>query len=220
MFMNAYQAVDTPGHSLLADARIKRPGIRILVSAESPILRRRLERLLQDDGRFVTVSEHAGHADVVLAYISTPADVDALNERGVKHVIVLANSAARAELLQQLGTGILGILDQDAPAKQISAALESASAGLISLRSEDWQLARRDLDPSGDEALAVETLTPREVEVLTLMARGLGNKIIAGRLRISEHTAKFHVSSILAKLQATSRTEAVAKGLRGGLVVV
>ncbi len=219
--MGAYQAVHTPTDSFLADRRMPHSGIRVLVSAKSLASRRRLERLLRDNGGFEPISEEAGsQPDVALAEISTSADVDDLIERGVKRVIALANSVARAELLQRLGTGIVGILDQGAPAKQIYAALESATAGLITLPSEDWKLARRNLAYSGDEELAVETLTPREVEVLTLMARGLGNKIIAGRLRISEHTAKFHVSSILAKLQATSRTEAVAKGLRGGLVVV
>lgn len=65
-----------------------------------------------------------------------------------------------------------------------------------------------------------EALTPREFEVLRMLADGLGNKEIANRLGISDHTAKFHVAQILAKLGAGSRTEAVAIGMRRGLVPV
>ncbi|HEV8358008.1 MAG TPA: LuxR C-terminal-related transcriptional regulator [Gemmatimonadales bacterium] len=62
------------------------------------------------------------------------------------------------------------------------------------------------------------SLTPRELEVIRLMALGLGNKTIARELGISTHTAKFHVASVLAKLGAHSRTEAVSQGIRQGLV--
>jgi two-component system, NarL family, nitrate/nitrite response regulator NarL len=63
-------------------------------------------------------------------------------------------------------------------------------------------------------------LTPRERQALTLLAEGLSNKQIAARLHISEHTAKFHVNSILGKLGAGTRTEAVMRGLRSGLLKV
>jgi DNA-binding NarL/FixJ family response regulator len=62
------------------------------------------------------------------------------------------------------------------------------------------------------------TLTPRELEVLSLLAQGLGNRVIARALDISVHTAKYHVASLLAKLGARSRTEAVAQAIRRGLV--
>ena len=65
-----------------------------------------------------------------------------------------------------------------------------------------------------------ETLTPRELQVLRMMAEGYGNKEIGGHLGISDHTAKFHVASILGKLNAQTRTEAVAIGIRRGLVPV
>jgi DNA-binding NarL/FixJ family response regulator len=66
----------------------------------------------------------------------------------------------------------------------------------------------------------VEALTERETQILQLLARGLANKQIAAALGISEHTVKFHVSSIYAKLGATNRTEAVRKGLQRGLVLL
>ncbi len=65
-----------------------------------------------------------------------------------------------------------------------------------------------------------EPLTARETEVLTMLAEGLGNKRIAARLGISEHTVKFHVASVLGKLSATSRTEAVTIGVRAGLIMI
>ena len=71
-----------------------------------------------------------------------------------------------------------------------------------------------------DDGLEVEALTRRELQVLRMLADGLGNKEIAGQLNISDHTAKFHVAQILAKLHASSRTEAVAIGMRRGFVPV
>ncbi len=76
--------------------------------------------------------------------------------------------------------------------------------------------------PSGsaDVVALTEDLTAREVEVLRLMARGNRNKQVAAQLSISEHTAKFHVSSVLAKLGARTRTEAVTIGVMRGLVAI
>ena len=71
-----------------------------------------------------------------------------------------------------------------------------------------------------DDMLPGEALTVREREVLELLSRGLPNKLIARRLQISEHTVKFHVSSIYAKLGATSRTDAVSRGVRRGLITI
>ena len=76
--------------------------------------------------------------------------------------------------------------------------------------------------PSAARSLppAPQALTPREIEVLTMLAEGLGNKAIARRLNISEHTVKFHVGSIFSKLNASSRTEAVTLGARQGLIML
>lgn len=114
-----------------------------------------------------------------------------------------------------------GCLRRDADAPQIVGAIRAAAAGLIAL---DRTLAlpaapaapRR---PNADE-FPGENLTPREIEVLELMATGLPNKVIASRLKISLHTAKFHVAQILGKLNAESRTEAVTIGARRGYVTL
>jgi len=70
------------------------------------------------------------------------------------------------------------------------------------------------------EAELYEALTPRELEVLEVLAEGLSNKAIASRLAITEHTVKFHVSSIFAKLGAENRTDAVRRGVRRGLITL
>jgi DNA-binding NarL/FixJ family response regulator len=92
------------------------------------------------------------------------------------------------------------------------------AAGLIVLdEPQRTSAGRRFGQPSGT---ALDALTPRETEVLQLLAEGLPNKEIARMLEISEHTVKFHLSAVFGKLRATSRTEAVAIGIRRGLVMV
>jgi len=103
------------------------------------------------------------------------------------------------------------LLDRDASVEQIVHAVRAASTGLLVL---DASMIPR--PESGDEPAA--ELTPREIQVLRLLAEGLVNRAIADRLNISEHTIKFHIGSILGKLQASSRTEAVTRGLRSGLI--
>jgi DNA-binding NarL/FixJ family response regulator len=108
-------------------------------------------------------------------------------------------------------TGNGGLLQLNASCDQIVHAVKSVAGGLTVF---DGALAPQS---SGDEP-PPEELTPREIEVLRLLADGLANKDIAARLSISEHTIKFHIRSILGKLGAASRTEAVARGLRNGLI--
>lgn len=103
------------------------------------------------------------------------------------------------------------ILSREASAEQIVHAVKAAAMGLLTF---DGSMIPRP-DP-GDEL--TEELTPREIQVLQLLAEGLVNRDIADRLNISEHTIKFHIGSILGKLQVSSRTEAVTRGLRSGLI--
>lgn len=115
--------------------------------------------------------------------------------------------------------GARGLLLRDTTAEQLLAALQAVNQGLVSLDpvlmsalAEAWP------DRSGQDGPLLETLTPRELEVLQLLAEGLPNKAIALRLDISEHTVKFHVNAILGKLNAQSRTEAVVRATRLGLL--
>ena len=112
-------------------------------------------------------------------------------------------------------------LPRDATTAEIRAAIEAVAAGLVAFHPDALGAARGDAPrPATAGPEADQRLTERELEVLGMMADGLGNKIIAARLGISPHTAKFHVASIMAKLGAGSRTEAVAIGMRRGLVAI
>ena len=104
---------------------------------------------------------------------------------------------------------------------QLAAALQAAASGLVVLHPAHFDSAvpAASVAPRFLDELA-EPLTPRESEVLQMLASGLGNKEIAAKLAISEHTVKFHVASILGKLGAASRTEAVSLGIRRGLVLL
>jgi DNA-binding NarL/FixJ family response regulator len=108
-----------------------------------------------------------------------------------------------------------GVLPTDASAEELNAAIHALSQGLIVGTST--LLFESD---SESEPLSHGPLTDRESEVLGLVAKGLANKQIAVALGISEHTVKFHVSSIYSKLNVTNRTEAVREGLRGGWVAL
>jgi DNA-binding NarL/FixJ family response regulator len=108
---------------------------------------------------------------------------------------------------------VWGILPTESSAEELTAAIHALSQGLIVGTSTL-------LFESENEPLSHGPLTDRESEVLGLVAKGLANKQIALALGISEHTVKFHVSSIYTKLNVTNRTEAVREGLRGGWVAL
>ena len=117
-----------------------------------------------------------------------------------------------------MGGGVRGIQRRDADADRIVAAVEAVDAGLVAL---DPDLAATVLPRGGPPRTPPrDGLTAREQQVLELMAEGLPNKTIADRLGISEHTVKFHVNSILAKLGVQSRTEAVVSATRLGLILL
>lgn len=107
---------------------------------------------------------------------------------------------------------VAGVLPRDVPAEWLDAALRAAAVGLL-VRTPEAPVP--DGFHAADEA---SLLTPREAEILGLVGRGMSNKTVARALGISVHTVKFHLESLFAKLEARSRTEAVAKGLRGRLI--
>lgn len=139
--------------------------------------------------------------------------IGAAAEAGVP-VVALLTSPGQAR--EAIGAGARGILPRSAPALRIAGALRAVSEGLWAL---DAQLGETLLHPlPASESL--ERLTPREMEFLALLAEGLSNRAIADRLGISERTAKFHASSVLAKLGAESRAEAIVRAARLGLVAL
>jgi DNA-binding NarL/FixJ family response regulator len=112
------------------------------------------------------------------------------------------------------------VLPLDTPNEEIIAALIAAASGLFVLTPD--QVSKTTRAPVALDAVQapLERLTARELEVLRMLSDGLANKEIAHALGVSDHTVKFHVSQILAKLNAGSRTEAVTAGIRAGLLTI
>ena len=207
--------------------------IRLLIAAPSAIVRAGLESVgAQGHGiEVVGASGLAGlsaaidrhQPDVVLAAVEAhhdepPEDLIALAARdGAPAMVVLAPDLQSTWTGDALRSGIRAVLPGDLGPREILAAVEAAAAGLAVLHPQDIPalVADRPLP-----AAQLQTLTPREVQVLAMLAEGHGNKTIAWKLGISEHTAKFHVASILSKLNAGTRTEAVTLGIRRGLILI
>jgi len=189
---------------------------RVSIEVPGPA-RLELESLIRSDGRFEVVGEHRD-ADVILA------DVGNLRSLRIRFgndpaVVVLTDRVTRREIQTALRSGANAVLHRHSSFREIAAALEAAAAGLTALGPAEIDALLPPAPPDSHEDFA-EPLTPREIEVLMLLADGKGNKEIANRLKVSEHTVKFHVSSILGKLGAASRTEAVTEAIRRGLVTV
>lgn len=198
--------------------------IRVFVVADSAVARAGLEALLGSNDDF----EVAGSsADPAAAAEFQPDVVVFAWDRGSEEPA--PETAARAVILSgghdpewtrdALRLGARAVLPHDASREEILAAVEAAAAGLVTVDARDMETL---LGTSARAASAepVEPLTPREIEVLRMLAEGEGNKSIAWKLGISEHTVKFHVASIMSKLRASSRTEAVTVGIRRGLILL
>jgi DNA-binding NarL/FixJ family response regulator len=154
----------------------------------------------------------ASEPDLRLTQDAESADVlitaDAEERLDDVPVIVVLSQADHAQITRTLRAGARGVVPSNVTGPGLAAAVRAVYHG--------WVLSPPDTVP----AAPVEALTPREIEVVRVLADGLSNKEIAGRLGISEHTVKFHVNSILGKLGAGSRTEAVTIGLRSGLILL
>jgi NarL family two-component system response regulator YdfI len=199
--------------------------IRLLIAASSAVVRAGLEALaashpaIELAGSFADLaSAEALRPDVILA--AAPFDELAAPADGSAPAIVLLSSQPQAVWTRDaLRLGIRAVLPRDASAAEILAAVEAAASGLAVVDPRDLEAL---LSASAVAAVPPESpvLTPRELEVLGMMAEGAANKTIAWKLHISEHTAKFHVASILHKLDAGTRAEAVAIGIRRGLILL
>ena len=137
-------------------------------------------------------------------------------------IVVLADAEDDAWAIDALRLGVRAILPRNAAIDEIIAAVVAAGVGLVVLHPDlmDDLLLQNEPPTSALPTSPMQALTPREIEVLRMLALGLGNKTIAKQLGISEHTVKFHVSSIFTKLNASSRTEAVTLGARFGLIML
>jgi two-component system, NarL family, nitrate/nitrite response regulator NarL len=170
--------------------------LRVRVRAANPIRRQGLATML----------EAAGHIVVEDSPDVTVCDAGQKAEETEAPAVVLTNG-------RPVSGAPAGLIPADATPAQVDAAVRAVAAGLL-VRSSN-----RPVEPgfavAGEDA---PLLTPREREVLALVGQGLSNKAVARRLGISVHTVKFHLEALFAKLDATSRAEAVAKGLTGGVI--
>jgi DNA-binding NarL/FixJ family response regulator len=135
-------------------------------------------------------------------------------------VVVLSENAEPEWVAHQLAGGAKGVLRRNCDEQQLAAAVRAACAGLTVLEADTLEALLRPPLESIELEPGEEALTPRETEVLRLMTEGLSNREIASVLGISEHTVKFHITSIFGKLGSASRTEAVTEGIRRGLILL
>ena len=198
--------------------------IRVLLEVASPALRAGLSALLSSDKTIKVLNDSMqddAEADVIVTSASRASFTETSTRLSTTHELDSVSTAAILFLNDgppnvremRRSARVWGILPADASAEELSAAVHALSQGLIVGTS---QL----LFEAESEPLSSGPLTEREAEVLGLLSQGLANKQIAATLGISEHTVKFHVSSIYTKLNVTNRTEAVRAGLRGGWIVL
>jgi len=206
--------------------------IRVFVVAPTPMMLAGLRTMLSTQEM-----EVVGEASIPVETITELPDVDvvvvdemslgdvgrAIANRGMVALVVLANDGERA-LPALRGISLRGwsVVPLDATTAQLQASVVAAAQGLITLPMAfaDRLYEQRPVVGTFNSSSLDEPLTAREREVLELVSQGLSNKLIARRLQISEHTVKFHISSITSKLGASSRTDAVSRGVRRGLITL
>jgi DNA-binding NarL/FixJ family response regulator len=165
-------------------------------------------------------------ADIVLVDVDSSETADSMLQvmhslPGGTGMVVLVDQPDPRWVGQALSAGVNAILSREITPDELHLAILAADAGLVLLHPT----SALGLAPQAFQQLrrlpeVVESLTAREQEILRLMSEGLGNKAIARRLNISEHTVKFHISTILGKLNVNSRTEAVSLGIRRGIIPI
>ena len=226
---------------VVAASDVVRAGLESLVEADA---RFTVVGSAPDLSDFATHSADAVTPDVVLFYAEGPGEqtFDQLQafveeaDEGAEPVALVVIGAEQSEALAEaLRVGVVrALLPRTASGGEIVAAIEAVAAGLYALDAEtfaalfsptpstvrDLPGERLDEERISSAESQLDALTPREREVLVMLAEGLSNKEIAWRMDISEHTVKFHVASVFAKLGVSTRTEAVMQGIRRGLVML
>ena len=201
---------------------------RAFVVAPTPVTRAGLRSMLANaEGTDVRVVGEASsptdpselsEADVVLL-----ADEELLEEAsiavaedGTQALVLISEEEHAVSRLRAMHLRGWGVVPPDAPPEELAAAVAAAGQGLIVLPKAVTERLLHEPAASAEELS--ETLTAREREVLDLLGHGLSNKLIGRELHISEHTVKFHISSLYAKLGVNNRAEAVSRGARYGLI--
>jgi DNA-binding NarL/FixJ family response regulator len=201
-----------------ADNLLARVGLASMLSGYEPVEivgQSGLSEALADDvalyqPEIAVIDLGYGERDVLLG-LSLLTDVPVL--------ALVASADTAGQVAGALGSGgSYGLLLRDFDPDALYAALQAVYAGLIVI---DPALAGAIIaSSSSDDFEILDDLTPRELQVLQLLAEGLPNKQIAQKLAISANTVKFHINAILSKLDAQSRTEAVVKATRAGLIIL
>jgi NarL family two-component system response regulator YdfI len=211
--------------------------IRVFIVAASPLSRASLQSLLRarrvevvgSGPNLESLWDQPPDVEVDIVLVEASGDhseemIGSLSQSQLSSeaaIVVLSDNFEPGRLAEALRAGVRAILPGGMSPDQIVAGLEAAAAGLIVLHPAEVDAMFPAAEPASSPlAELIEPLTLRESEVLQMLASGLANKEIATRLAISEHTVKFHVASILGKLGAASRTEAVTLGIRHGLVLL
>ena len=200
---------------VVAPAPVTRAGLRsMLANAEGPDVRVVGEAASPTTPDPSTLSQ----ADVVLL-----ADEELLEEAsiavaedGTQALVLISEDDHTVSRLRALPLRGWGVVPPDAPPEELAAATTAVAQGLTVLPKPLTERLLREPVASVEEL--PEPLTAREREVLELLGRGLSNRLIARELHISEHTVKFHISSLYAKLEVNNRAEAVSQGARHGLI--
>ena len=204
---------------------------RVLIVAADPLARAGLAALMSDQPEVIIAGQVAGSSDLsvelevyspdVLLWdlgLDPEADLEYLAELSNDSPPIAALLPDEAHVAEGWAAGARGLLFREADAPSLVAAIAAVASGMV---VQDPRLAAAVMATRGRTPRQQSGgLTPRESEVLRLLAEGLPNKSIASQLSISEHTVKFHVNAILNKLGAQSRTEAVIQASRLGLLVL
>ena len=204
--------------------------MRVLVAADSAVVRAGLAALIAQipslslvgsvDPEVLAEQVHQLQPDVVLLEWRRGSQdgLELLLESGPPCVMLMEEEDPAA-ITAGLRAGLRAVLPRHASTVEIKAAIEAAAEGLIVLHAEIMS-AIQFAEPARNATELDAALTAREIEVLRMLAEGLANKNIAWKLGISEHTVKFHIGSIFSKLHVSTRAEAVAIGMRQGLILL
>ena len=199
---------------VVAPTALERSGLRAILAdagAETGVL------LVGEAGRLDETDSWLSAADVVVVAGDGLLEeaARAVAEEGTHAILLLSDDDRSVPVLRSLAPRGWGVVSPDAPPEEFLAAVAATVQGLVVLPRT---LTGRLIGEPANVEEPSEPLTAREREVLELLGRGLSNKMIAKELHISEHTVKFHISSIYTKLGVASRTEAINRGARQGLI--
>jgi len=215
------------------------PSLRVLIAEDENLVRQGIRKLLELDSRIEITGEAADGEEALTLIAETKPDVVLLDVRmprldglgvlrALQHkpdappCLVLTTFDDRSLVLESIREGAKGFLRKDVSLSQLVGAIETLVAGGTCLQPAVTESLLRGLHASSSQAAPapamIETLTPREIEVLRLLAAAYTNREIAEALGTAEGTVKIHVSNILGKLGARDRTQAVLRSLEMGLV--